>query len=546
MTIDFVIAVVLALLTIVLLVAWMTQDRRHLLYLVAGIAAAGVCLLLRFNDFGALSQDLAVLQTGLSDMSIAHIFGKGNHFCQTCHTIPAAMSAIGGDALPVQNAVALNRVLFLLNIVGFAMAAMAFTRNMFLSIFFAFGVAMTPIVEVGFDTNYPSAFLTFLFLVGALAGTLFSARERAGRLVTAIAVAAMVLATFLAYRTRAETASAGLAALAVMAFTGTGLKLPKLKRPSFSQILGAVFLMAVLQTLSMVLRHTPFPVWIIDGINPLAPSTAHAVSDVFMLLPMSMALLVFVGLWQMFKRPVYLLLAPVSILFLLKTATSASRFDLHTIFRMYSVVAPILLFAAMWGLRAFDEFLHSRVGDPRLRYLLLVLMIASFGIGTPFSRREMRAPISRGGVLESLEKDDSFLSLNPQLETKFLMQALDDHPDCTFRSRVIDLMAYARMNADRNDTRYVDIWFSRDGISYKPPAVEPSCLLHYRSLDCSVSGENECESLLQDVTPLREVSFHSRPYGNYLLVDYNDPLTIGLYAPLASAPPSVDGGDAVE
>jgi len=50
LTIDFIIAVVLALLTIVLLAAWLTLERRHLLYLVAGIAAAGVCLLLRFND----------------------------------------------------------------------------------------------------------------------------------------------------------------------------------------------------------------------------------------------------------------------------------------------------------------------------------------------------------------------------------------------------------------------------------------------------------------------------------------------------------------
>lgn len=531
MTIVSNIALMLAALTAALLVAWLRLDRRHLWYLVAGIATAGVCVLFRFNDFDALPRDLVVLQAGLSDLNIAHIFGDGNHFCRTCRDLPAAMSAFGIDALPVRNAVTLNRVLFILNIAGITMAAMAVTRSYLLSAFFAAGVAMVPVVELGFDTNYPSAFLMFLFLAGALAGAVFNERRRTGRPVTVMAVGAVVLATVLAFMTRPETAAAGLAALMAMALAGRQIPLPR--RPSrwFVPILVAMILMVGLLAASMLLGRTSFPVWIIDGVNPLDPSTAHAVADVFMIVPLSLSLMVFIGLWQTVRRPVYFLMMPLSAIFLLKTAASASRFDLHTIFRMFSVITPILLFTAIWGLRAVFEFLTTRVGDVRIRFLLVVLLIASFGIGTPFARRAIRVHTPAGGLIASLESADSFLSMNPQLETRFLVQALDSHPDCTFRSRVIDRAGYATMNSGGNTAGFVDIWFSREGVSYAPPDVAPSCLLHYRSLDCAVSGENACEGLLEGAFPVREVSFRSRPYGNYLLVDYDDPVTLGLYLP---------------
>lgn len=531
MTIESTIALMLAALTAALLVAWLRLDRRHLWYMVAGIATAGVCVLFRFNDFAALPRDLVVLQAGLSDLNIAHIFGDGNHFCRTCHALPAAMSAFGFDALPVQNAVALNRVLFILNIAGFAMAAMAVTRSFLLSTFFAAGVAMVPVVELGFDTNYPSAFLMFLFLAGALAGTIFNARDRTSRPVAAMAVVTVVLSTILAFMTRPETAAAGVAALMAMALAGRRITLPCRPHSWFVPVLVAMILMVGLEAASRMLGRTSFPVWIIDGINPLDPSTAHAVADVFMILPLSMAMLVFFGLWQTARRPLHFLLMPLSAVFLLKTATSASRFDLHTIFRMFSVITPILLFAAIWGLRSVFEFLTTRVGDVRIRFLLTALLIASFGIGTPFARRAIRVDIPPGGLVESLEAGDSFLSMNPQLETRFLVQALDSHPECQFRSRVIDRAGYAAMNSGGAAARFVDVWFSRDGVSYTPPDAAPSCLLHYRSLDCAVSGENACGALLEGAFPVREVSFRSRPYGNYLLVDYDDPVTLGLYLP---------------
>jgi len=531
LTIEPVIALMLAALTAALLVAWLRLDRRHLWYLAAGIATAAACVLFRFNDFAALSRDLVVLQAGLSDLNIAHVFGDGNHFCRTCSAMPAAMSSMGSHALPIQDAVLLNRVLFIVNIAGFAMAAMAVTRRFLLSVFFAAAVAMVPVVELGFDTNYPSAFLTFLFLVGGLAGALFNAREKTGRPVTAMAVAAVVLATVLAFLTRPETASAGLAALMAMALAGRNIPLPRRPQGWFVPVLVAVIVMAGLEAASLLLKKTSFPVWVVDGLNPLDPSTAHAVADVFMILPLSMAFLVFIGLWHTVRRPLHYLLMPLSAVFLLKTATSASRFDMHTIFRMFSVMTPILLFAAIWGLRAVADFMTARVGDARVRFIITILLIASFGIGTPFARRAIRVNTPPGGFVGSLENGDSFLSMNPQLETRFLVQALDSHPDCTFRSRVMDRSGYAAMNSGGKAAGFVDIWFSRAGVSYAPPDVAPSCLLHYRSLDCAVSGEDACAGLLEGAFPVREVSFRSRPYGNYLLVDYDDPVTIGLYLP---------------
>ncbi len=533
MSFTLVAAIVVALMLAALLACWLRNERRRILYVLAGVGTAAACVLLHFNDFASLGRDIVVLQAGLSDVNIAHVFGRGNHFCRTCAAIPDAMSAIGIPGLPIQNVILLNRLLFILNIAGLAVVAMAVSRRFLISMFFAVGVAMVPVVEIGFDANYPSAFLMSLFLAGTLCGAVYVERDRSGTAAAALAVVTMAVLATVAFLTRPESAVPGVAALAAMA--AGGRKLPFIRRPRdwFRPALAAFLLMAALLGLSMALHGTAFPVWIIDGINPLDPSTVTSVADLVMLLPLTMALLVFAGLLRMLKLPRRFLLLPFALIFLLKTASSASRFDLHTIFRMFSVVAPLLLVAGVWGLGWLVDLMSARLPDARLRFLLTLLVIASFGVGTPFARRAIRVDRPAAGYLDSLEAPDSMLSMNPQLEVRFIAQALDSHPGCTFRSRVMARGDYAAVNSGGSEGRFVDVWFSRAGVSYDAPAGSPDCLLLYRSLDCSIAGLDGCAGMLDGASPIREVSFMDRPYGNYLLVEYDDPVVLGIYMPPA-------------
>ena len=361
--------------------------------------------------------------------------------------------------------------------------------------FFVAGFVGIPIVAVAARTNYPSAFLLTLFFIGLLSGAVFVSR-RSGLAAQIIAIAGLLVVTALAFLTRPDMATPGLAAIAVIIGSDravrpilargarvvrTLLRLPEPGRPPatgwtairernwFVASLLAVLLMIALEVASNMLDERSVPVWLIDGVNLMNPSTANMFFHTFLLLPFSMALLAVVGFARQIRHPVLFLGLPVSMIFLMKTYSSASRYDYHTLFRMFSVILPMILVVACWGLRDLNRAIGRYVPDVRLRLLVAALVIASFSINTPFVRKAMRVHRPPEGYLAAFEEPEGLLGMNPQLEVRFLVDALRDHPECVLHTKVIGTDGYEDVAAGRSEGRFKDVWITRRGVSDRPP-----------------------------------------------------------------------------
>lgn len=540
---------------LVLLVIWTRQDGERPVWLAVGAMCSAAFAFFWFPDFGGFGRDLVILQAGLSALNIDHLFGNGNHFCTTCMQASEVLSRFDGPMLPIEYMVLFNRILHVLNAGFLVMVGLEVTGSLIWPPFFVAGFVGIPIVAVAARTNYPSAFLLTLFFIGLLSGAVFVSR-RSGLAAQIIAIAGLLVVTALAFLTRPDMATPGLAAIAVIIGSDravrpilargvrvvrTLLRLPEPGRPPatgwtairernwFVASLLAVLLMIALEVASNMLDERSVPVWLIDGVNLMNPSTANMFFHTFLLLPFSMALLAVVGFARQIRHPVLFLGLPVSMIFLMKTYSSASRYDYHTLFRMFSVILPMILVVACWGLRDLNRAIGRYVPDVRLRLLVAALVIASFSINTPFVRKAMRVHRPPEGYLAAFEEPEGLLGMNPQLEVRFLVDALRDHPECVLHTKVIGTDGYEDVAAGRSEGRFKDVWITRRGVSDRPSTDTPSCQFFYRSLDCNLLGRHACDQDVSHGEPVSEISFSSRPYGDYLLVRYDQPVVLGLY-----------------
>lgn len=505
-----------------------------------GAVAAGIVL----ASLGPSIPDawVTALQEGLTEKHVRQLYGQGVHAGPGFRELSSYIAAEGAGS-PLRATVRMNLGLCLANVGLFALIASRILRPP-AALAFTLVFAVNPLTLHAAFSELPSALCTTYVLAG-VAGAAIATDERAGGGARWLAVAALIGLSLLAALVRVETLALSLPATATAIaaarlgserieqwWTRLGRFAATLLTRPLPLMVGALLVLWVIASSALPLGG--------DLLDPLGVAALGLPAALLTFLPLGPVVLFGFGVVHGLRRPVRFLLLPLGLVVLYKAYFSASHsatapFELLRYMTMLTAPALVL---ALFGWREVAS-LGSRLGwSEQGRRLARNLTALSFLCWTPTTLALLLD--LQGADSRPLGVDRLLVRRHQQVEVRWLLQLVDEHPDCTFVSRVApgggiateqahtaipwDLVLFGRRLPQPVKAELGDESLARSALARSPTA----CVLYYRGLDCNLSVAGDvCDRDSAQATTIQERTLTTAQY--YAHVEFSPGVRLGVY-----------------
>jgi hypothetical protein len=517
------------------MVAWKIKDDANLrrpAALAAALAAGLTVGMYAFTGARHIPTDwITVLHPGPSLTDITHLTGKGAHAGTNFARIAEQWAS--SPRLDLRDVLRMNIWLAGLNGIFFfliARSVLGFLPAAGLTVLFA----TNPVIRTSALSEGPGQLLTFYLFCGALAACAFLRYESQDGKRAAWALSAILLLTLLCAMTRPESAGLGLMALAGAAY----LLLFKDRDPlnvrtwSPAQKIGGCLALLIL---SLDIVEGPGIMWLADGARPLNPTIALLPLILWQYLPLGFAVLALFGLIHAFRHMGKFLGLPLGFVVLFRTYHDATIGVYCDMFRFSTLWMPSVFLFALFGWREIRAWTSKYFSSSAAAYALLALFLIP-----PAAAAQK---FYWGGPSRRVAWDECPVLGHQQIETRFLVDALDRYPNKVFVARTVEGTGYSTTPKVRRWTFFgkpLPKTMSAEIGSKGPiPAAldagfNAEDLIYFEGNDCHLKDSADCA---KDIDDLRRVSL--KVFDNPELCDqaqygkHGKKIRLGLYRPAA-------------
>lgn len=549
------------LFTLVAVLWWPYSKRRGAIVFTAIASLAFTWGIFHFLDPTDIPIDwVTPLQEGRSQKNILQVFGSAAHAKSNYRFFITTL--VGEDG--IRSTLRMNFWLFGLSLLLYWCIA----RHLLQSFWSTIPALLIPVFNlVGVHlplSAQPAAliglYLSMAFVAGGLFEKLFT-QEPSKRSFTWVPLLLLGILGVLLTKTRPE--------LGLIPFSALGMALLRLhfgdeKLSHFlsaflrwgHRLLKTPWIWALL-LLNLLTDHVRQPVaWGLKAIEPLnlSPLTLPFVM-MDLLFPFAVSVLFILGIVYSTRHWKAHLLLPLSTLVVYRAYYEAACSVHFELMRYLGyLLAPISILALL-GVLELKHIFHRLGLGSRWRSLAFLALLLSGDLSS-------RPTTEHAAFIDSGESDLSYrfpLSRDIQRETRFVLKAVEDFPDCLILAKTSKQRRYRDGQKEvfhylafggpyQQSTKTFEAETVLDALAQARPS---SCNFFYRSLDCNLVGaEQACEETNLRPRPVREERFPRNQYNNPYENGATLPVvTLGLYeidtekpksappAPAASAPP---------
>ncbi len=510
--------------------AWWTARHRSEWRFVA-VGLAGVAAAIAWALRGPLvpTDWITVLQEGTTASNVRQLYGRGAHAGRGFDALLVLWSASG--PVDLSAVVRLNVFLAAVNASFYWVIARRILGSIAGACFLTAVFAANPNSLNSALSELPSQALTACILaaVPALA-LLHDERDRSRRLV-AVSVVHLGVLVVLVGALRVEMALVGILAFAVTtvrvalgdarlrAIAAAGIERITQSVRSLDRrvllLVGAVFAASLLWS-----PHNAELRWVYDGFHPLNPSFLTFGLVLTSFLPFGVVAMIVLGVIHASRELLRFALLPVALVVLCRTYVSAAHGSLSVFwetFRYSTMLMPLLLVLAAFGWPELREMATRRSWPPAWRPVAIATLALAMLVPPPPGTRDRFFP--GGDPTSALVKVPGLVTRDTQIEVRYLLRLVDEHPGCAFFTRVT-----ARDHgSDRSRGPFVFVGFGRplrsprelgDSAEEALQALcDHACVLFYRGLDCNLAGDDGCP-LPSPAVPVSALEFGALPYND--------------------------------
>ena len=477
---------------------------------------------------------ITILREQQLENHLSQLYGLGDHAGWNFSTLK---NLLGDPSRPRLKAiVGFNLWLTGCTFVALTVIIRSWVGKRWLAVLVVMGFWASPATRNAAFSELPSALL-WMYVI---AGVVFWVRLRStdsGR-IRWMSSLGLVAACVLTMGTRLEVGVAGLAALLAHAMViwssrghfdvyrrrlGLLMRQPRSVTYAVVAVLGITFAVSQLHWLDLGHMH-----WLINGLNLFSPATLTFPTFVGSILSFGVLLLLLCGFYELLRQPLRAALLPLAVIVLYRIHYTAGSHDFTRMFRYSTMYTPLLAILAAGGARAwlrwtnpggalFDRRILVNVGLALAFFAFPISDLSKFSYGDP----------SAG---DRPWWNYVLVSRDVQLEMRFLLDTLDDAPECVFVARTIEAGTFK----GRGEPRWQYSLYGAgvpyraepaEGRSINELAPESACLRYYYGSDCNRVGLDGCEQDIEGLSAVVELSVFAK--------QYNHPLQFGaLYKPL--------------
>ncbi|MFN8644273.1 MAG: hypothetical protein U0802_22415 [Candidatus Binatia bacterium] len=474
---------------------------------------------------------VTVLMEGRSIRNIRQLYGQGAHFGDGFFAFVGLLSQHDAGTLP--RLVRANVSLTVLNTVLFFALASAILRSWIAGFAFAVGYAGNLNTLHAAFSETPAPLWATYFLLGSAATA--AAADALGTVRGWVAVAALALLAGLAATLRPELLVIGGLAAALVALRQLGAEdaLQGVAR-ALGGALRALLAgrLAVLLLVAAVLIGLQFLPWMgrwsytLDGLAPLNMSFLLLPQKLGMFLPVGLIALFALGLVYTTRHWIPCGLVSVTLLTLFKIYASATQGAFEW-FRYLTFITPVACVVALFGFAELTEWARRWSWPWWWRRAAIPLLVLSMTAWQPLGPREL---FGRRQALPGLASVAPLLERNQQTEVRYLLDLVARYPNCVLLAKRPEAET---IGGDQSASRWVafgaplprhlEMANAGERLERVAEQMAPSasCVLFYRSLDCSLVDGDECRAEIADREPLEERVLEN--------LEYNDPDSYGAH-----------------
>ena len=485
------------------LVGWLRARAELRRYVVAGSCGLAVALGVLWLVAPPVSiGSITVLMEGRSIRNVRQLYGQGAHFGDGFSTLVGLLS--GHDTTTLPRLVRANAGLALLNAVVFFALASAVLRSWAagLAFAFAFGANLNSLHAAFSET--PAVLWTTYLLLGTVAAA--ACDDGVGTARGWLAVVALAALAWLAAGLRPELLVIGgpAAALALLRqLGGEGAlrgAMHRLGAAASGLLAGRLsLLLLVVATLVGVqfLPATGRLGYTVDGIAPFNMSFLLLPQKLGMYLPVGLLVLFALGMVHTTRHWLACGLVSVTLVTLFKIYASATQGSFEW-FRYLTFITPVAFVVALFGFRELADWARRWAWPPWWRRAAILLLVLSMTAVQPLGPREL---FGRRQTLAGVAEAAPLLARNQQTEVRYLLDLIARYPDCVLVAKRPEAET---IGGDQSASRWVafgvplprHLEMANGGESLDRVArqlvPEATCVLFYRSLDCSLVDGDDC------------------------------------------------------